>query len=434
MGIRLAEIKEKPMFVYNTWNPFRTNVNQELIRELAEAAARCGVEEFIIDDGWQTNRGDWEIDQEKFPGGLRPVFENIRSLGMKPGLWISIATAETSSRVYQEHPEWFIRDQYGRTANLHSSRDDLVTGCLATGWYDHIKSVLLSLVRDHGLGYLKLDLAIVASAYVYDTERTGCYASGHPLHRDREESFLIIYRRCMDLFDELHKQAPELFIDCTFETWGELQLVDYALVKHAEGDWLSNIEEPVPHGSLRMRNLAWWRSPTVPAAALVIGNLSLDDPEREISLQSLAGTLPIMLGDPRKLSAQESQRLKVLADWLSGLQRRHDYMLFRQDLPGFGEPLEGGWDGWARINTDTGSGGIIGVFRQGSADQCRQVTLSCLNPAREYLVKEGPGGGEKARLSGEDFRREGFTVHLKDAYDAVLFEIVAVDSSGERAQ
>ncbi|MBT6006918.1 MAG: hypothetical protein HOG79_14460, partial [Prolixibacteraceae bacterium] len=93
MGIRLAQIPEKPTFVYNTWKPFRRNVNEKLIMELADAAAACGVEEFIIDDGWQVGFGDWEIDYEKFPNGLKPVFDYIKSKGMKPGLWLSMGAA-----------------------------------------------------------------------------------------------------------------------------------------------------------------------------------------------------------------------------------------------------------------------------------------------------------------------------------------------------
>ncbi len=75
MGIRLAKIPRRPAFVYNTWQPFRRDVNEKLIMELADAASACGVEEFIIDDGWQVGFGDWEIDYNKFPNGLKPVFD-----------------------------------------------------------------------------------------------------------------------------------------------------------------------------------------------------------------------------------------------------------------------------------------------------------------------------------------------------------------------
>ncbi|MEA2062157.1 MAG: glycoside hydrolase family 36 protein [Gemmatimonadota bacterium] len=423
MGIRLAAIEEKPVFVYNTWNPFRFDVSDSLVYQLAEAAAECGVEEFIIDDGWQTNYGDWEIDRSKFPNGLKPVFDHIKSLGMKPGLWLCLATAGPESKVFQEHPEWFVRGRDGKPANLHSRAKNKITACLSTGWYDYIKSVILNLVREHGLAYVKLDFAIAHGAYVYDKSNAGCYAQDHPLHRDREESFLVIYRRCMQLFDDLHHEAPELFIDCTYETWGAYHLVDYALVKHAEGDWLSNIEEKTPYGSLRVRHLAWWRSPAIPAAALVIGNLSLDDPGRELELLSLAGTLPIMLGDPRKVPPENRRKLKHWADWMRSMQEKHDYMLFRQDLAGFGKPHEGHWDGWARINNDTHSGGIIGVFRQGAVEKERTVTVPGLDPEREYIVRRGPGGGKVTSLSGLDLAEKGFRVSLPELYDAALFEI-----------
>ncbi len=426
MGIRLAELDRKPMFVYNTWNPFRTQVNEALVNELAEAAAACGAQEFVIDDGWQANKGDWEIDYQKFPHGLKPVFDHIRSLGMKPGLWISLTEAAKKSKVFAAHPEWFCRDKEGRIANVHSSEQDMATACLGTDWYRHIRDVILGLVRDHGLGYVKLDLSLTRSAYVYDKTRTGCYAKDHPFHDGREESFLVAYRRCMQLFDELHAAAPDLFIDCTFETWGPLQQVDYALVRHAEGDWLVNVYENSPLGSLRVRNLAWWRTPAMPATALVVGNLTLDDPERELNFLSVAGTLPVMLGDPRKVPPESRARLKAWADWLQAMQNKYNYTLYRSDLPGFGEPAEGQWDGWQRINTDTRAGGIFGVFRQAGLDSERMVGLRGLDPAATYAVRRGPAGEEILRMNGADLAGKGFRVSLPDTYGAVLFEVERV--------
>lgn len=73
MGTRLETLKRKPIFVYNTWFPFYTNINHDLLMELANAAAACGVEEFIVDDGWQVCHGDWEVNKTKFPKGETSV-------------------------------------------------------------------------------------------------------------------------------------------------------------------------------------------------------------------------------------------------------------------------------------------------------------------------------------------------------------------------
>ena len=143
MGIRLSELKEKPTFVYNNWWPFEKNINEKLIRELAKVAADAGMKEFVIDDGWQDSYGDWGIDKTKFPNGLKPVFDYIKSLGMKPGLWLSVGSASSKSKVFKEHPEWFGRDINGNFENLLSempNEDYVRTACFSTGWKDYIKA------------------------------------------------------------------------------------------------------------------------------------------------------------------------------------------------------------------------------------------------------------------------------------------------------
>jgi alpha-galactosidase len=426
-NMRIEQLPRKPMFVYNTWSPFMRNIDEATVRELAKAAAECGVEEFVIDDGRQVEAGsegdDWEVDRKKFPNGLRPVFDYIKSLGMKPGLWISLATANFSRKNYRAHPEWFVRDEHGQIANLHSGDGQNKTACMGTDWYDYIRQTLLRLVDEHGLAYVKLDLAIETSAYVYDDRRTGCYATGHPHHRDHAESYGVIYERCMQLFAELHRAAPDLFIDCTFETAGKLQLMDYGIAAYAEGNWLSNVEQTSPTGPLRIRNLSWGRTPALPATSLVIGNLHMDGEYHELGFKSLAGSLPIMLGDPRKLTAKEKQRYKSWSGWLKTLEDRHVFMSFRQDLPGFGEPAEGFWDGFCRLNTDTDSGGVVGVFRHGAAETSRTVTLPWLDANKTYLVKQGFEGKSVATQSGKELTEKGFPVTLKEKYDGELFEI-----------
>jgi len=428
MGTRLSQIPEKPVFVYNTWEPFLHNINEKLIYELADAAAECGVEEFIIDDGWQDSYGDWGINKEKFPNGLKPVFDYIKSKGMKPGVWISLGAAESKSRVFREHPEWLVRKADGSPISLHADFDKMYdwetySMCMTTGWYDYIKGVILGLVREHGLEYIKGDFAVVTGAYTTDKTRSGCHAKDHPAHRDRSESMLQMYQRTWQLFDDLHAEAPGLFIDCTFETMGALQLIDLDMCKHAEGNWLSNFSEKVPLGSLRVRNMSWWRTPVIPATAMVIGNQYFDDPEFELSLMSLNGSLPIVLGDPRRLTKEQRAGMKKWADWMRITQEKHDYMSFRQDLKGYGEPAEGLWDGYQRINTDSKSGGIVGIFRQGSAENTRLVTVNYLDPAAEYEIRKAPSGELILKASGKDLAHSGFHVTLTKKYDGAVYEV-----------
>jgi alpha-galactosidase len=435
---RIVQLKEKPVFVYNTWYPFRTFVSDTLIRNVAKAAAECGIQEFIIDDGWQinddgntstlgwgNNYGDWKVDENKFPGGLKPTFDYIRSLGMKPGIWMSIGSATKNSKVFHDHPEWFVINKNNQPGNLHILTDnsDFVTSCMGTDWVEYIKGVILGMVKNYGLAYAKLDFSVVTSAYVNDNTISGCYATNHPYHRDHQESFLVIYERLLRLFDDLHQEAPGLFIDCTFETAGKLQLMDYAIAQHAEGNWLSNFEEPSPTGPLRVRQMAWWRSPALPASSLVIGNQPMDDPHFEFMVKSLIGSLPIVLGDPRKIAPAKRAMISKWSVWMQQMQSKYDYMSFRRDLPGFGEPTEGAWDGWMRINFNNRSGGIAGVFRQGALEDTRKVFLRDLDPEKTYTIRLAPGGTEIIRAKGESLMKEGFLVKIEDPYEGNIYEV-----------
>ncbi len=422
LGTRLSQLSKKPTFVYNTWEPFFKNINEQLIMELAKAAANAGMKEFVIDDGWQTNYGDWIIDKKKFPNGLKPVFEYIKSLGMKPGLWVSIGSASSSSEVFKKHPEWFVRGEKQDFFNLHINDSSMRTACFGTGWYNYIKDVLSKLMLEYGLEYLKLDFTVVTSPYRFNDKETGCYATNHAGHKDHNESLYTNYESVWKLFDQLHAAKPALFIDCTFETMGGLQLIDYAMLKHAEGNWLSNFSGPEEKVDLRIRNMAWWRSPAIPSTALVIGNPPMEDTNWDMHIKSLAGSLPIMLGDPRKLSATDLARYRSYADWLQLMENRYEIMSFRQDLPGFGEPAQGMWDGYQRINTKTKTGGIVGIFRHGSAETKRIVTIQALDPNKIYLVKR-MDGNTIIEQTGAALNTLGFEVVLNKFYDGELFEV-----------
>ncbi|RPH96984.1 MAG: alpha-galactosidase [Calditrichaeota bacterium] len=95
---------------------FEHVTEDEVIRN-AEFAARIlrpyGLEYIQIDEGYQRLHGDWE-GNEKFPHGMKWLAERIRTLGLKPGLWIAPYVISEPTRVFQEHPEWLLRHADGR--------------------------------------------------------------------------------------------------------------------------------------------------------------------------------------------------------------------------------------------------------------------------------------------------------------------------------
>lgn len=432
MGVKLFERENPPLFCYNTWHPFKINIDEKLVMEIADGLEGTGVEYLIIDDGWQDNYGDWNPHPGKFPNGIKPVCDYIRSKGMKPGIWISLTSVEKASEAFTKYKDMMIRDKDGEDANIHGYANDLsfVTANIATPWYDYMKEKLAGLVKECGIGYVKIDLSMVKSAYIMDLERTGTYDSRENYH-GRNEFLYLAYERLMQFYDELAEAFPGLIIDCTFEIWGDWHVIDYALIQHADVDWMSNFTAPPPKGSWDIRNLQWHRSLVIPSSCMIIGNQRIDGPGHEVSYLSNLGHAPILLGDPRNLTDEERQWYKKYSDWYRQMNTRYELHKYLQRSVVFDKPGPGNWDGFARFNPEK-EGGIICAFRNGSPDESRGFQLPWVNEESEYEIYSVEDERILGIFEGKVLKDAGLNIGLSEKNSAILLgiELVTKDLSG----
>lgn len=88
-------LAKTPPMGWNSWNRFRCDVNEKLIREAAEAMVSSGMKEagykyIIIDDCWQGIRdslGFIHSDHNRFPSGIKALADYIHKLGLKFGIY-----------------------------------------------------------------------------------------------------------------------------------------------------------------------------------------------------------------------------------------------------------------------------------------------------------------------------------------------------------
>ena len=220
------------------------------------------MKEFIIDGRWESNFGDWEIDENKFPHGLKPVFDYIKSLGMKPGLWISIGSAAPGSRVFKSHPEWFVRDKNGSFTSLHLPGDkERFTACFSTGWYGYIKNILLKLALDYGLEYMKLDFAVVTSPYVFDPHSLAVMRTTIRAISIITNLFMQIMSRCGNYLMSCIPQSRDFLLTVLLKRWVACNssIMQCSNMRKEIGYPISTVREKSI--DLRIRNMAWWRSP-----------------------------------------------------------------------------------------------------------------------------------------------------------------------------
>ena len=74
--------------IWISWAQFGPNINDRLIRQQADIAAKAGFVLFQLDDGWQRGRLGTEPDTRKFPH-IEETWQYIHHQGLKLGLWLS---------------------------------------------------------------------------------------------------------------------------------------------------------------------------------------------------------------------------------------------------------------------------------------------------------------------------------------------------------
>ena len=152
--------KPRPV-IYNSWEATEMNVNLAGQSALAEKAAALGIDRFVMDDGWFGQRktdhaglGDWYVNPEKFPNGLKPLIDKVHSLKMDFGLWVEPEMVNPDSDLYRKHPEWVLNFP-GRPRN--EQRTQLVLNLARPDVRAYVLGFLDKLLNENDIAFLKWD-------------------------------------------------------------------------------------------------------------------------------------------------------------------------------------------------------------------------------------------------------------------------------------
>ncbi len=149
---------------YRHYNRISAVLLEQELRDLAQAQPRP--EWFQIDDGWQPRIGDWTSTRSSFPHGLKPLADQAKALGFKPGLWLAPFVAEKRSELLRQHPEWAERDGHGNL--VPAGFNPLWSGTFYAlnpdhpGLRDHLRHVFETVLDRWGFEGLKLDFLYAA--------------------------------------------------------------------------------------------------------------------------------------------------------------------------------------------------------------------------------------------------------------------------------
>ncbi len=200
----LPAIEHDQPVVFNEWCSSWGTPEHDLLLAQARVLKGKGVRYFVIDSGWFAGKdgdtqkclGDWLPRTDIYPQGLAATMQQIRHMGMVPGLWFEIETVTANAAAYHQDA----------ARMLHLDGQPIV--CCGRRFWDlrrddvveHLLGKMLSIIQACGTGYVKIDYNATLPFGV-----DGDCSPGEGLRRHIEG----VYR----LLDLLHRRAPNVVVE-----------------------------------------------------------------------------------------------------------------------------------------------------------------------------------------------------------------------------
>jgi alpha-galactosidase len=277
---------------YNCWEAVYFDHNLSELQEIASRAAALGAERFVLDDGWfgrrdddTTSLGDWQIDPRKYPDGLAPLIDHVKSLGMSFGIWFEPEMVNRDSDLARAHPDWLLGPE-----DQIEGRQQRVLDLARPEVRAYLFKVIGGLLSDYDISYIKWDHNRVLPAP--DAAQT---------------------RGVYDLFDQLRRAHPIVEFESCASGGGR---IDFGILERTGRVWLSDSNDALER--LRIQHDAALFLPASVTGSHV-GPRVCHTSGREIDIHTRAWVAAQRhMGfemDPRELTDTEAEVLSTVTAW-----------------------------------------------------------------------------------------------------------------------
>ena len=212
----------QPFIFYDTWNfqernkwwhgkKYNDSMNEERILKEIDVAHRLGIEVYVLDSGWYGRTGDWPVNLQRFPDGLKRVKSLLDSYGMKLGLWLGPTSAAASSNAYLQYKDCVVswRGEERKPAPVWETEESYPM-CLVSRFGDAFADQVIRLAKDVGASYFTwdgLDQYVCDSPHHFHGD-----ASHSPEERADSYAFQMI-EQLSRIADKVGRACPGTIVD-----------------------------------------------------------------------------------------------------------------------------------------------------------------------------------------------------------------------------
>ncbi|MBQ3878540.1 MAG: alpha-galactosidase [Prevotella sp.] len=221
----------------NSWEGIYLDITEDKIIKMMDDIASFGGELFVMDDGWfgdkyprkqdNSSLGDWVVDKQKLPGGIKALTDAARERKLKFGIWIEPEMTNTTSELFEQHPEWVLQ-RPGRDLRKGRGGTQVVLDMTNPKVQDFVFSVVDNLMTQYPeIACIKWD----ANASIEN------YGSSY-LPRAKQSNIYVDYHLgLIKVLKRIREKYPDLVIQDCASGGGR---ANYGLLPYFDEFWVSD--------------------------------------------------------------------------------------------------------------------------------------------------------------------------------------------------
>ncbi len=274
---------------------------------------------FHMDEGYQFARGEYSTpNATHFPRGLAPLEDQVRSLGLVPGIWTSPFQVSERSWVYQNHKDWLVHNAQGQPIHAgfviedakHNLDPLFVLDATNPGAQEYLRNTYTTLTWEWGIRYIKLD-------FMDDSAIEGYYYRPHTTAMEAQRIGLRIIRDTVGDDVMLDKDGSVML--------NPVGLVDAGRISCDTGHMFEATKEAAPGVAARYymnRNFFIADPDAFTVSRQKVGEegwhrgkqeLTLDEARASIALSAVSGGM-LEIGDDLPILFQDADRMALVSN------------------------------------------------------------------------------------------------------------------------
>lgn len=418
---RVLDGRGERLTLLNNWEATYFDFDEDKITALFKDASELGVDMFLLDDGWFANKyprnsdhsglGDWQENVKKLPSGIGHLVKEATKEGIKFGIWIEPEMVNPKSELYEQHPDWVIR-QPDRPEIYY--RNQLVLDLTNPEVQDFVFGVIDKLFTENPeLAFLKWD----CNAVIYNAYSAYLNKKGIP----QSQLYVDYVKGLYDVLERVRAKYPKVPIMLCSGGGGR---GDYEALKYFTEFWPSDDTDP-----LERIFMQWDYSYFFPA--IVTCNHVTDWGKQPIKYRVDVASMGKLGFDIvfSHLSEDEKAFCKQAVKNYDGFKE----IIWHGDQYRLVSPHENDFSAVMYVNENKEKAVFFGYFisqRQRLITDKEPIKFNGLDPDKRYIIKEinvfpgkrSPLNSEKV-YSGDFLMKAGYSPMINAGRTSVVLEI-----------